>query len=139
MRKRWAWLLLLVVLPIGCVAENILSDPATRLSFQIRDEAKALRRSGKPTATFVQQPSTFWPDHFTGDYQISFHQMPGRPAGDRSLATEQTSGSGPRSGTTYHLNYVTVAQDLAVQHHLGEPTLVTLELHDGKVVITGLK
>jgi hypothetical protein len=33
----------------------------------------------------------------------------------------------------------TVARDLSVQRRLGEPTLVTLEMRGGKVVLTELK
>jgi len=39
----------------------------------------------------------------------------------------------------YELLSICVPQDLVVRHRKGEPTIVTLELREGKVLLTGLK
>jgi hypothetical protein len=45
----------------GHVFERFVSDAATRLAYQIRDEAAALRRLGQSSRTFEHVPET-WPE-----------------------------------------------------------------------------
>jgi hypothetical protein len=120
----------------GC--ERLVSDSATRLAFQIRDEAAALRASGATTRTFVHRPVA-WPDGIDGDYRVEF--LSSAPPGDgrRGLFTATSYDGGFGSRTTYHLNYVQVPQNLAAAHRKGEPLTVTLELRDGRVLLTGLR
>lgn len=137
-----SWLLLgALMLPLtGCsVLERIVSDSATRLAYEVRDEAQELRRSGETKRTFVHQPKE-WPDGLAGDYRIEIRSTPTplNPPEKRSIMTANSLDGHTRSGTSYHLNYVVVPQDLVVRHRKGEPTLVTLEMRDGKVALIAL-
>ena len=46
--------------------EQLTSDAATRLAFQIRNESLLLKLSGHSTRTFVHRPWS-WPDGVSGD------------------------------------------------------------------------
>ncbi|HUG12980.1 MAG TPA: hypothetical protein VMM36_18325 [Opitutaceae bacterium] len=129
-------LLAVIALLTGC--ERLVSDSATRLAYQIRDEARALRGSGATTVTFMHTPAT-WPDGLDGDYRIEIRSTPLDAPYRRSILTANSLDGPTRSGTTYHLNFVEVPADLVVRHRKDEPTLVTLELHDGKVLVTELR
>jgi hypothetical protein len=134
--RRWFFLLLPGLLWFtGC--ERLVSDSATRVAYQLRDEAAALRKSGAATRTFLHRPLE-WPDGIHGDYRIEF--VSSAPPGDgRRGIFVATSYSGPtRSSTSYHLNFVQVPQNLVAAHHAGEPTEFTLELRDGRVLLTGM-
>jgi hypothetical protein len=120
----------------GC--ERFVSDSATRLAYQIRDEARELRSSGATTRTFTHTPAT-WPDGLDGDYRIEIRSTPLDAPHRRSILTADSLDGPTRSGTTYHLNYVEVPENLVVRHRKGEPTLVTLELRDGEVLLTALQ
>ena len=128
-----------VLLYSGCswLLDTFVSDSATRLAFQIRDEAAALRHSGATTRTFAHVPKA-WPDGLAGDYRVEF---PGTEVanGQRPLMTAKSYDGPLWSSTTYHLNFVRVPQPLKVAHRKGEPTLVTLELRDDMVFVTALK
>lgn len=133
------WLPLAVLLA-GCeqAFERIVSDSATRFAYQLRDEAAALRTSGETTRTFVHAPAR-WPDGLTGDYRIEFSGPPEQEDGRRGLFTAKSYDGPLWSRTTYHLNYVRVPKPLKVAHRKGEPTVVTLELRDGVVLVTALQ
>lgn len=118
--------------------ERVVSDSATRFAFQLRDEAAALRRSGEKSRTFEHRPAA-WPDGPDGDYRIEFVGPPESNDGRRALMTAKSYDGPLWSSTTYHLNYVRVPLPLKAAHHKGEPTLVTLELRDGTVLVTALK
>lgn len=138
-RRRLLPLLASILLLSGCgIIEQLVSDSATRLAYQIRDEAAALRRSGEVTRTFTHQPKA-WPDGLAGDYRIEIVSTPLSPPEKRSILTAKTYDGPTYSGTSYHLNYVTVPANVVVRHRKGEPTLVTLELRDGQVCLTALK
>ncbi len=124
----------------GCakIFERVVSDSATRLAFQLRDEAAALRRSGKKSRTFEHRPKA-WPDGPDGDYRIEFVGPQEPTDGRRALMTAKSYDGPLWSSTTYHLNYVRVPLPLKAAHRKGEPTLVTLELRDGTVLVTALK
>ncbi len=124
----------------GCTKlfEAFVSDSATRLAYQIRDEAAALRSSGENTRTFEHRPKS-WPDGPDGDYRIEFVGPPEQTDGRRGLMTAKSYDGPLWSRTTYHLNYVRVPQPLKAAHRKGEPTLVTLELRDGTIYLTALK
>lgn len=124
----------------GCMwlFENLVSDSATRFAYQLRDEAAALRRSGERTRTFVHWPKA-WPDGLTGDYRIEFVGSAEQTDGRRGLMTAKSYDGPLWSGTTYHLNYVRVPRPLKVSHRKGEPTVVTLELREGVVLVTDLR
>lgn len=138
MRSGWisVCLVTIALLAVGC--ERFVSDSATRIAYQLRDEAEALRRSGTTTRTFEHRPLA-WPDGIEGDYRIEF--VSSAPPGDgrRGILVAKTFSGPTRSGTTYHLNYVQVPQNLIVAHRRGEPAIFTLELRDGKVLLTGLR
>jgi hypothetical protein len=133
-------LLTAVLLLTGCTKffEVFVSDSATRLAYQIRDEAAALRRSGETKRTFEHRPVA-WPDGLEGDYRIEFNGPPEPGFGRRGIFTARTYDGPTWSSTTYHLNYVSVPTNLKAAHRKGEPTLVTLELRDGQVLVTELK
>lgn len=107
-----------------CSCESLISDASTRLAYQIRDEAAALRTSGASSRTFEHFPKK-WPDGVSGDYSIHIGQ---------SIGVLPT-----RSGTTYHRNFVFVPRDLRISHREGEPTLITLEVKNGQVWLTDLR
>jgi hypothetical protein len=133
-------LLIAACLLTGCTKffEVFVSDSATRLAYQIRDEAAALKRSGEKTRTFAHLPKS-WPDGPAGDYRIEFVGPPEPTDGRRGLMTAKSYDGPLWSSTTYHLNYVRVPLPLKAAHRKGEPTLVTLELRDGTVFVTALK
>lgn len=119
--------------------ETFFSDAATRLAFQIRDEARALLRSGEPTRTFAHYPKA-WPEGVSGDYRIEIVEAATSPRpGHRSIGVTRDPGKPTWYSTSFHLNFVEVPKDLSVSHRKGEPTLVTLEVKDGKVLLTGLR
>jgi hypothetical protein len=119
--------------------ESLLSDAATRLAFQIRDEAAALRRSGTAKRTFAHYPRS-WPGGVKGDYRIEIVQHTTAPEpGHRSIGVACTPTGPAWYTTSYHLNFVVVPNDLVVSHRTGEPTMVTLELKDGQVLLTDLQ
>jgi hypothetical protein len=120
----------------GC--ERLVSDSATRLAFQLRDEAAALRASGAPTRTALHRPAA-WPDGIEGDYRVEI--ISSAPPGDgrRGIFVAKSFDGPLWSRTTYHLNYVQVPQNLVAAKRKGEPLAITLELRDGKVLVTALK
>jgi hypothetical protein len=119
--------------------ETLLSDAATRLAYQIRDEAAELRRSGKVTRTFEHRPRG-WPEGIKGDYRIEIIETRTSPRpGHRSIGVSRNRTERTWYATSYHLNFVVVPKDLVVSHRKGEPAIVTLELQDGQVLLTGLQ
>jgi hypothetical protein len=119
--------------------ETFISDAATRLAYQIRDEAAALRRSGLTTRTFEHRPRS-WPEGVSGGYRIEMTETKTAPRpGHRSIGVALGLTKPTWYATSYHLNFVVVPKDLLVSHRKGEPTMVTLELHDGQVLLTDLK
>ena len=119
--------------------ETLFSDAATRLAYQIRDEAAELRHSGESTRTFVHKPWA-WPDGITGDYRIEIIEYKTAPRpGHRSIGVARSLAGPAWYTTSYELNFVEVPRDLSVAHQKGEPTLVTLQMQDGKVLLTDLK
>jgi hypothetical protein len=121
----------------GC--ERLVSDAATRLAYQIRDEAAALRQSGQPSHTFAHHPVS-WPEGVSGDYRIEIVETKTSPRpGHRSIGVARNLTERTWYATSYHLNYVEVPQDVTVSHRKGEPTMVTLEMKEGKVLLTRLQ
>ena len=119
--------------------ETFISDAATRLAYQIRDEAAALNRSGASSRTFEHLPRP-WPEGVSGDYRIEIIETPNSPRpGHRSIGVARNLTDRTWYATSYHLNFVEVPRDLIVSHRKGEPTLVTLELREGKVLLTDLR
>src|SRR5512134_1171005 len=119
--------------------ETLISDAATRLAYQIRDEAAGLRRSGEATRTFEHRPKS-WPDGISGDYRIEIVETKTAPRpGHRSIGVARNLTEQTWYATSYHLNFVEVPKDLVAAHKKGEPTRVTLEMKDGKVLLTDLK
>ena len=135
-----------VVLVIGAMYtigkygfERLVSDAATRLAYQIRDEAASLKRSGETTRTFEHAPHA-WPEGVSGPYRIEITETRTSPRpGHRSIGVARSLTGPTRSATSYHLNFVEVPKDVVVAHQAGEATRVTLELKDGKVLLTDLK
>jgi hypothetical protein len=137
-RVRWRPAVVLVAIAALAGCERFVSDAATRLAYQIRDEAAALRSSGAATRTFTHMPAT-WPDGISGDYRIEIVETRTSPRpGHRSIGVARNLTEPTWYATSYHLNYVDVPQDVKVSHRRGEPTQVTLELKDGKVLLTRL-
>lgn len=130
-------LLVILLLGSGKFIEAFISDSATRLAYQIRDEASALRRSHETKRTFVHRPKA-WPDGLSGDYRIEIVSTPLNSPEHRSILTANSYDGPTRSGTSYHLNYVVVPQNLVVRPRQGEPTLVTLELNGDRISLTAL-
>lgn len=119
--------------------EMFISDAATRLAYQIRDEATTLKRSGQSMRTFEHLPKQR-PEGVSGDYRIEITETQTSPRpGHRSIGVALDWKKPTWYATSYHLNFVEVPQDLIVFHRKGEATLVTLELKNGKVLLTGLR
>jgi hypothetical protein len=119
--------------------ETFISDAATRLAYQIRDEAASLRSSGATTRTFEHRPKT-WPEGINGDYRIEITETKTSPHPDhRSIGVARNLTGQTWYSTSYHLNFVVVPKDLVVSHRKGEPTIVTLEMKEGQVLLTGLR
>jgi len=146
MNKKVLLILLAAVLLSGAMyllasygIETFISDAATRLAYQIRDETTALRRSGEGIRTFEHMPKE-WPEGIKDDYRIEITETRTSPRpGHRSIGVALGWKKPAWYATSYHLNFVEVPKDLVVLHRKGEPTLVTLEFRDGKVLLTGLK
>ena len=119
--------------------ETFVSDAATRLAYQIRDEAAALERSGQLSRTFEHTPRA-WPEGISGAYRIEIAETRTSPRpGHRSIGVARNLTEQPWYWTSYHLNYVDVPSDIKVSHQKGEPTIVTLVLEDGRVRLSGLR
>jgi hypothetical protein len=119
--------------------ETLGSDAATRLAYQIRNEALLLRASGASTRTFAHQPRS-WPEGVSGPYRIEIKSTRTDPyPGHRSIGVARNLTESPWYWTSYHLNYVDVPGDVEAAHQKGEPTLVSLEMKNGKVLLTALK
>jgi hypothetical protein len=119
--------------------ETFISDAATRLAYQIRDEAAGLRRSGLAIRTFEHWPKS-WPEGISGDYRVEITETRTSPRpGHRSIGVARNLTEPTWYTTSYHLNFVEVPKDLVVSHKKGEPTIVALEMKDGKVLLTELK
>ncbi|MGH9894968.1 MAG: hypothetical protein ACREA0_23900 [bacterium] len=147
MRKKPASVIVLaVVLLSGAMyllaqygIETFVSDAATRLAFDLRDEAAALRRSGQSVRTFEHRPKT-WPEGISGAYRIEITETRTSPRpGHRSIGVARNLTERTWYSTSYHLNFLEVPKDLVVSHQKDEATIVTLELKDGKVLLTELK
>lgn len=119
--------------------ELLVSDASTRLAYDIRDNAMKLRVSGATVRTFEHHPKS-WPKGLNGDYRIEIIETPTSPKpGHRSIGIARSRAGATWYATSYHLNFVSVPQDLTIAHRKGEPTLVTLELRNGRVVLTALQ
>jgi hypothetical protein len=119
--------------------ETLLSDAATRLAYQIRDEAASLKRSGQAKRTFEHAPRA-WPEGISGPYRIEITETRTSPRpGHRSIGVARNLTEETWYATSYHLNFVEVPNDVVVSHQAGEATRVTLELKEGKVLLTGLQ
>jgi hypothetical protein len=146
MNKRTLFVLLGAVLLSGVMylvaqygIETFISDAATRLAYQIRDEAGALSRSGAARRTFEHWPKA-WPEGIAGDYRIEISETATSPRpGHRSIGVARSLTEPAWYATSYHLNFVVVPKDLIVSHRKGEPTVVTLEMKEGRVFLTELK
>ena len=128
----------------GCVLagaarhRDVCLDAATRLAYQLRDEASALQRSGQSVRTFEHRPKT-WLEGMSGGYRIEITETEtSPPPGHRSIGVARNLTEPTWYSTSYHLNFLEVPKDLVVSHAKDEPTIVTLELKDGKVLLTGL-
>ena len=142
-----AAIILVAVLALGAgsvlygrtAIEAIFSDAATRLAFQIRDEAAAMQRAGQTTRTFEHWPSA-WPNGVEGDYRIEINGGANPPReGHRSIGVARNLTAPTYYATSYHLNFIDVPNDVVAAHRQGEPTLVTLTVQDGKIVLTALR
>lgn len=132
--------LLPVFLVLGLYAlEQLTSDAATRLAFQIRNQSVLLKMSGETTRTFVHTPWS-WPDGVSGDYRIEITEgrNPSYP-GQRSIGVARNWTETPWYHTSYLMNFVQVPSDLAVSHRKGEATLVTLDKQGDRVLLTKLE
>jgi hypothetical protein len=147
MMSRRAVALLIAVVALGGVLlfsaqyaiETFVSDAATRLAYQIRDEAAALGRSGDTTRRFEHHPKG-WPEGISGDYRVEIVETPTAPRpGHRSIGVARNLTEPPWFWTSYHLNYVEVPQDVTVSHRKGEPTIVTLRRESGRIVLSALE
>jgi hypothetical protein len=119
--------------------EALVSDAATRLAYQIRNQSLLMRVSGESTRTFVHEPRS-WPDGVDGAYRVEIKSGKTDPfPGHRSIGVARNLTERPWYWTSYHRNYVDVPEDVEVAHQAGEPTLVTLEMRDGKILLTALK
>ena len=119
--------------------ERFVSDAATRLAYQIRDEARTLRRSGQSSRTFEHQPRT-WPAGIAGAYRIEIKETKTSPRpGHRSIGVARNLTERPWYWTSYHLNFVEVPVDVEVSHQAGEPTVVSLVLEKDHVLLLALK
>ncbi|MEW6320370.1 MAG: hypothetical protein AB1635_04705 [Acidobacteriota bacterium] len=121
------------------IVETFVSDAATRLAYQIRDEAAALRVSGETRRVFTHHPRA-WPDGVSGDYRIEIRETRTSPRpGHRSIGVARSLDGPTWYATSYHLNYVDVPRDLSVAHRRGEPTRVTLERSGDRVRLVALE
>jgi hypothetical protein len=119
--------------------EQLTGDAATRLAFQIRNQAFLLKLSGETTRTFNHDPWP-WPHGVAGDYEVKIAEGPfPTRSGHRSLSVSRNLTKRAWSATTYHLNFVEVPADVTVSHRAGEDTRVTLEMKDGRVILTKLE
>jgi hypothetical protein len=137
-------LALLLALPVlGAVGlyglEQLTSDAATRLAFEIRNQSILLKLSDRSTRTFAHRPWS-WPEGVSGDYRIEIKEGadPFYP-GQRFIGVARNWTESTWFHTTYHMNFVEVPNDLKVSHRQGDETRVTLEKRDGKILLTRLE
>ena len=88
----------------------------------------------------IRAPSKDLARGYLGDYRIEIIETKTSPRpGHRSIGVARNLTEQTWYATSYHLNFVEVPKDLVASHRKGEPTLVTLELKDGKVLVTALR
>lgn len=108
----------LLTLGSGC-----LTDPATRLAYDLEAGAKKLRKSKTAELEIKHQPNGVSIGK-SGMYEIVLRPVdPQRPA---SGTLSVGAVGGRRSGTSYHLNYLTVRKRLGIQKKLGQPVYIRL-------------
>jgi hypothetical protein len=119
--------------------ETLFTDAATRLAYDIRDQTIILRLSKQTTRVFAHRPRR-WPEGLSGAYRIEITEDRTIPwPGHRSIGVARNLTEPTWYFTSYHLNFVQVPKDLVVSHQKDEPTVVTLTVQDGKVLLTDLK
>lgn len=119
--------------------ERLVSDAATRLAYQIRNQTILMKVSGDTRRTFAYDPGS-WPDGVNGAYRIEIKSLKTDPRPrHRSIGVARNLTERPWYWTSYHLNYVDVPEDVEIAHQAGEVTLVTLERKDGRIQLTALK
>ena len=123
------------LLPLSLALLTVLStascyyaftDAATRLAYDLKAGAAKLRWSDQQELEVEHRPARF-PYGVHGDHEIILNAVdPARPRSG-SLGV---IGEGTRSGTSYHLNFVTVPKELRIHKKRDEVTYLTLRKTD---------
>jgi hypothetical protein len=103
----------------GC---NTVTDPATRLAYDLEAGADRLIKSDKNELEVEHRPRGF-SDGTSGDYTILLQAVQrNRLSGTLAVGVP----GGKRSGTSYHLNFMTVPKELNIRKSKGETTYILL-------------
>jgi len=105
-------------------------DPATRLADELEHEAKALRRSGETTRSFIHKPKGL-PESANGAYTVKFVT--------RGHGYLGFYGNALGCSTSYHRRFVEVPKDLTISKRQGEPVVVVLTRIGDTVQVTELR
>ena len=107
-----------------------LGDPATRLASALGDSALELSKSDNTELNFVYEP---WGCSNFSDITLKKASLEIKGKW-RSLSVK-CAGDLHSSGTTYHLNYVEVAQNITKRVYTGEGLTLTLKKEDSKILV----
>jgi hypothetical protein len=111
----------------GCAALAGCTDAATRVAYDIEAGAKG---SQAERSTIAHRPKS-WPDGCGGDYTLQLSR-------ESSLVVWCSSEESSYT-TNYHLRFVEVPETFKVYKRAGEPVLIVLERHDGRVIVKDLR
>jgi len=100
----------------------VFTDAATRLAYDLKAGAAKLSGSDLQEWEIEHRPASF-PYGVHGDYEIILNAVDQARQRGGSLGV---TGEGVRSGTSYHLRFVTVPKELRIHKKKGEVTYLTL-------------
>lgn len=124
---------------LGC---GLGTDAATRLAYDLVENAEQLRQEGQEL-TFIHKPSS-WPEGCKSGYTIELQDSLHRSGAGGSLLVGCKGESNFREfgysySTTYHLNAVRVPVALSVDKQAGEALQVTLAKHGTTVDVIAVQ
>jgi hypothetical protein len=123
----------------GCF---FFTDAGTRMAHELRDGAALLRASSQERVEITHTPLSF-PEGVHGPYQVVLQRSVGCTqcgtlfVGDPSASNAEYTPSG--GSTTYHLNYVTVPNELKVRKQKGESVVILLRKTADAIEVESLR
>jgi len=111
------------------------SDGATRIAYDIESGAAAFRDSAATSYSIKHVPEAY-PEGCGGPYAVQFSAESILVIWCKDPGASRVIGS---HGTTYHLRFVEVPQQLNLDKRAGEPLYIDLEKHGEQVVVVDIR